>query len=144
MQCDDPWIRFSTFVERICGAMATDRGFSDLVVSVLPTSRTAGSLCKRRNRALSALVRRAQEAGALRENFVPEDVMLFLMANAGVVQVTHAPAPHAWRRLVAFLLRRAGRETRDHCPPRPTPADRAGDARPRHRHAPGPKEQAKG
>ena len=32
------------------------------------------------------MIERAQEAGALRADFVPEDLVLLLMANAGVVQ----------------------------------------------------------
>jgi len=33
-------------------------------------------------------VRRAKEAGALREDFVPEDLIILLMASAGVVAAT--------------------------------------------------------
>ncbi|MFI8182642.1 TetR/AcrR family transcriptional regulator [Actinacidiphila glaucinigra] len=102
--CEDPWTGFSTFVERLCGAMAADRGISDLLVLRLPNSRVAAGSCERQNRAVGELVRRAQEAGVLREDVVPEDVLLFLMANAGVIEVTRGAAPHAWRRLVAFLL----------------------------------------
>ncbi|WP_210583210.1 TetR/AcrR family transcriptional regulator [Streptomyces sp. GESEQ-35] len=104
LACEDPWVGFSTFIERICATMATDRGFSDLIIMKLPTSQVTASLCARQTRALADLVLRAQEAGALREDFVVEDIFLFLMANAGVSQVTHCAAPHAWRRLVAFLL----------------------------------------
>lgn len=102
--CEDPWTGFSTFVERLCAAMAADRGVSDLLVLRLPTSTMGAAFCDRQNRALARLVRRGQEAGALRADVVPEDVLLFLMANAGVIEVTRDAAPHAWRRLVAFLL----------------------------------------
>jgi hypothetical protein len=53
---------------------------------------------------LTALVRRAQEQGTLREDLVPEDVLLLIIANAGVVHVTRAAAPHAWRRFLALML----------------------------------------
>jgi hypothetical protein len=35
---------------------------------------------------------------------VPEDVLLLIIANAGVVHVTRAAAPHAWRRFLALML----------------------------------------
>lgn len=37
-------------------------------------------------------------AGELREDFVMEDLVLVLMANAGVVNVTKRHAPTAWER----------------------------------------------
>jgi hypothetical protein len=40
----------------------------------------------------------------LREDFVMEDLVLVLMANAGVVNVTKRHAPTAWERLVGYLL----------------------------------------
>lgn len=116
--CEDPWTGFTTFVERLCGAMAADRGISDLLVLRLPNSRVAAGSCERQNRAVGELVRRAQEAGALREDVVPEDVLLFLMANAGVIEVTRGAAPTrggAWWR---SCWRRAGRSTPVRCRPR--------------------------
>ena len=104
LRCEDPWVGFSTFVERLCAAMASGRGFSDLLILRLPTSQVAAKACERQTRAVDELVLRAQEAGVLREDFVSEDILLFLMANAGVAQVTRCAAPYAWRRLVAFLL----------------------------------------
>jgi AcrR family transcriptional regulator len=127
LQCEDPWVGFTTFIERICGAMATDRGFSDLMISRLPTSEAAESFCQRWTYVLGSVVRRAQDAGAVREDLVVEDVLLFLMANAGVVQVTRCAAPHAWRRLVALLLEacRAGNTGPLPAAPTPLQTDRA-------------------
>ncbi|MGW3248126.1 TetR/AcrR family transcriptional regulator [Streptomyces sp. NPDC001070] len=119
--CEDPWLGFTTFVERLCAAMAADRGLGDLLVLRLPTSQTAARSCERQSRAVSELVRRAQEAGALREDFVPEDVLLFLMANAGVIEVTRDAAPHAWRRLLAFLLEACRPAHSGPLPAAPTP-----------------------
>ncbi|WP_105971301.1 TetR/AcrR family transcriptional regulator [Streptomyces geranii] len=121
LRCEDPWTGFSTYVERLCGAMAADRGLSDLFTVRLPNSQVASALCDRQSAALAKLVRRAQEAGALRADFVPEDVFLFLLANAGVAQVTRCAAPHAWRRLVAFLLASCGPDHTEPLPAAPTP-----------------------
>jgi AcrR family transcriptional regulator len=121
LACEDPWVGFSTFFEHICATMASDRGFSDLLTIMLPTSHVAASFRARRASALMALVRRAQEAGALREDFVLEDILLFLMASAGVMRVTHHAAPYAWRRLVAFLLEACRAGNTGPLPAAPTP-----------------------
>jgi len=50
------------------------------------------------------LIDRAKAAGRLRADFVGEDLLLLLVANAAIVQVTSADAPDAWRRFVALAL----------------------------------------
>jgi hypothetical protein len=50
------------------------------------------------------LIARAESAGALRNDFVPEDLPMLLMANAGVISGTGDAAPGTWRRLVAYLI----------------------------------------
>ncbi len=118
---EDPWAGFCMLVERLCAAMATDRGLSDLLTVRLPTSQVAATMGERHAQALTQLVRRAQEAGVLREDFVPEDIFLFLMANAGVTQVTRHAAPHAWRRLIAYLLAACRAGHSEPLPAAPTP-----------------------
>jgi hypothetical protein len=103
------------------------RGFTDVSTMALSTSADAEHLRERAYEAVVALLRRAQEAGAVREDVVPEDIPLLLMANAGVVQATRDAAPHAWRRLVAFLLEgfRAGHTGPLPAPPTPAQTLRA-------------------
>ncbi len=50
------------------------------------------------------MVRRAQDAGALRRDFDPADLSLILLANGGLRAGTPAETAHASRRLVAYLL----------------------------------------
>jgi hypothetical protein len=50
------------------------------------------------------LIARAQAAGALRADFVPEDLLMLLMANAGVVAGAGQNAPRASPRLIGYLL----------------------------------------
>lgn len=61
---------------------------------------------QRRNayRDFAKLARRAQAEGKLRRDFVPEDLVLLLMANAGVVQGTGDAAPEAWKRFAALMI----------------------------------------
>ncbi|MFF7474485.1 hypothetical protein [Streptomyces sp. NPDC008092] len=61
----------------------------------------------RRNAAYEGMVRligRAKEAGRLRADFDPSDLVLLHMANAGVVNATGDAAPDAWRRVLALFV----------------------------------------
>jgi len=71
------------------------------------TFPTAKAFEAERNRAgagLQELIARAQAAGRLRADFVHQDLIIVLMANAGVVAATADAAPDTWRRLVGYLL----------------------------------------
>jgi len=65
------------------------------------------------------LIRRAKAAGQLRQDFVDRDLVLVLMANAGVVAGTGQAAPEAWRRLLAYLLQAFTTEAADPLPAPP-------------------------
>jgi AcrR family transcriptional regulator len=56
------------------------------------------------NELLITVIDRAKAAGALREDFAGEDLVLLLIATAAVMHVTRADAPEAWRRFVALAL----------------------------------------
>jgi hypothetical protein len=120
LDAPDAWSGFSGCVERICAMQAENRGFTHAVTMGLPVSEEMMALRDRTKGAMDAMVHRAQEEGAVREDFVAEDITLLLMANAGVLRATRDAAPHAWRRLVAFLLE-AFRAQDDRSGPLPAP-----------------------
>src|SRR5215217_2994320 len=64
----------------------------------------------------------AADQGGLRADFVPEDVVLLLMANAGVVRAMRDAAPDAWRRFVGLMLDALRADRAHPLPPPPTPA----------------------
>lgn len=121
----DPWHAFTHFIETICGMQAADRGFA----AVLTMSfATAVELEARRTQAFVGfleLVRRAKATGHLREDFAPPDLVILLMANAGVIAATGENAPDAWRRLVGQMLC-AFAAPGAPIPPLPGPPDHAG------------------
>jgi AcrR family transcriptional regulator len=100
----DPWAGFASFVERICELQADDRGLSDLLSMTLPTDDRIEQLRKVANKRVARLVARAKATGQLRQEFVAEDLLVLLIANASVVHVTGQDAPDAWRRFVALML----------------------------------------
>jgi hypothetical protein len=53
---------------------------------------------------LVEVIERAKAAGALRADATPEDVLLILQSNAGIVSRAHTAAREASRRLVHLLL----------------------------------------
>jgi AcrR family transcriptional regulator len=119
----DPWTGFQDYIERICAMQAADRGFADMIVMALPAaSDMAERVRDRAHHTVAELIRRAQDAGALRQDFVPEDIPLLLMATAGVLHTTRDAAPHAWRRLVAYLLEGFRADHTGPLPAAPTPS----------------------
>ena len=118
----DAWAGFCEFFEHVCAMQAADQGVQDVLTTTFPTDPAVEEQRTRAFARFGELVRRAQAEGMLRADFVPEDLVLLLMANAGVVRAMRHAAPDAWRRFVG-LMRDALRAERAHpLPPPPTPA----------------------
>ncbi|GGL15371.1 TetR/AcrR family transcriptional regulator [Nocardia jinanensis] len=101
----DPWHGFAGYIQAVCAMQAADRGFADVLTMTFPT---AESLEARRAQAFNGflqLIDRAQGSGHLRADFVSQDLVVLLMANAGVIAATGDAAPDAWQRLVGQALR---------------------------------------
>ncbi|MGI5440335.1 TetR/AcrR family transcriptional regulator [Streptomyces shenzhenensis] len=100
----DPWRGFQRLVETICELQREERGFPAAFVAAFPDSAVEQTRVRERaERDLLTLVRRAQEAGALRADFHPSDLAVALLSHCGLVTAL----PHdraASRRLVAYLL----------------------------------------
>jgi len=121
----DPWAGFVSFVERICELQADDRGLSDMLSMALQADEQVEQLRRLANDQVIELVERAKAAGRLREDFVGEDLLLLLIANAAVVHITRADAPDAWRRFVALALDAFQRRDAPHLPTPPSTAEMA-------------------
>jgi AcrR family transcriptional regulator len=102
-QHEDPWQGFAEHVRQTCREQATDRGMADLM-AIGHRSRELRALRTRAYKAFTALIDRAKASGALRADFSPEDIVLLLMANAGVISRTGAAAPAATERFIALTL----------------------------------------
>ena len=50
------------------------------------------------------LIGRAQAEGSIRADLVVADVLVLLLANAGVLTATGTAAPDAWRRFAAIMV----------------------------------------
>lgn len=121
----DPWHGFCAYVERVCEMQADDRGFMQVLVHRFPGSARFEAERDRGYAGFVEVIARAKTAGRLREDFVPEDLVLVLMANAGVAGAMRSHAPHAWRRLVGFLLQSFDARAARPLPDPPTPRQTA-------------------
>lgn len=100
----DPWEGFTGYIHSICAMQAADRGFADVLTMTFPAAKALEARRAEAYHALVELIARAQATGHLRDDFTDRDVVILLMANAGVVNATGDAAPDAWRRLVALMI----------------------------------------
>jgi hypothetical protein len=91
----DPWHGFTVYVEAVCAMQAADRGFAEVL--------------------------RAKATGRLRPDFASQDLVILLMANAGVIAATGAVAPGSGRRLVGYMIQAFAAPQPATLPPPPDP-----------------------
>lgn len=101
---DDPWNGFAGYIQAVAVVQARDRGIADLVTMDLSAAPEVEQLRARAYDGLVQLVARAHAAGVLRADFTDQDVVLLLMANAGLVERAHGITDEASARLIALLL----------------------------------------
>src|SRR3954454_21610097 len=101
---DDPWNGFASYVRAVAGMQAEDRGIADLVTMDLSSAPVIEQLRARAYDGVVQLIGRAHEAGVLRADFTDQDVVLLLMANAGLVERAHGITEEASARLTGLLL----------------------------------------
>ena len=118
----DPWHGFTFFVRLIARMQLADRGFTEVLTMTFPESMRAETHRRRAYEALSAMIARTQAAGALREDFSPEDFVLVLMAHAGVVAAAGDLSCAFSDRLLAYLFDAFAAPGSGTLPPAPTPA----------------------
>ena len=121
LEAPDGWSGFRAYVERVCAMQAADRGLKEVLTRTFPDARALEAHRARGYESAVRLIERAQAEGTLRPDLVPEDLVLLLMANAGVVQATGTAAPDGPRRFVALLLDGLRREGASELPPPPSP-----------------------
>ena len=121
----DPWEGFCGYVRRVCAMQSGDRGFADLLTMTFAAVDPAVEELENQRacafRDWVTIAHKAKTAGRLRRDFHPDDLVVLLMANAGVVAATAATAPDAWRRHIEYMLQAFAA---DNTQPLPAPPDR--------------------
>jgi AcrR family transcriptional regulator len=113
----EPWPAFCRFVERVCEMQAADCGFAAALT--IPMGGKLQAERDRADKAIGELIRRCQQAGELRSDFVAEDLKLLLIANAGVIAAVGGTAPQMWRRLAGYMIQAFGAAHEAPLPPGP-------------------------
>jgi hypothetical protein len=100
---------------------AADRGFNDVLTRTFSNAEELEAHRARGYELSVRLIERARAEGTLRPDFVPEDLVLLLMANGGVVQTAGRSAPDAWKRLLGLMLDGFRSDGATELPPPPSP-----------------------
>jgi AcrR family transcriptional regulator len=116
----DPWHGFCAYIERVCAMQAEDHGFTDVLTLTFPTAKAFEARRNEAYQGFAELIARAKETGRLRDDFSAEDLVLLLMANAGVIAATGDAAPEAWRRMVAYMTQAFAADHAQPLPPSPS------------------------
>ena len=104
MAVEDPWKAFSGFVEAIIAQAHEDRGLKDVIAERLGDEYRYAAARQRFGPAIEKLLRRAQEAGAVRQDVVFEDFSMIFWSLGELAATTRDFAPGVWRRYVALSL----------------------------------------
>ena len=117
-----PWDGFRDLVFDLCALQASDPGLRALLTTAFPASSVIEQRAAETVDKVGEVIARAQQDGSLRPDIGVGDVVVMLLANAGVLEATREHAPEAWRRFAALMIDafRAG----EHAPlPQPTPPE---------------------
>jgi AcrR family transcriptional regulator len=100
----EPWLGLVRFFERSLALQAADRGLKDVLFSAArgrpEVAKARGALAP----IVATLVRRAVEAGAVRDDLETTDVPLIIFMVNTVVDLTRDVEPELYRRYVAIIL----------------------------------------
>ncbi|CAN5363933.1 TetR/AcrR family transcriptional regulator [soil metagenome] len=100
----DPWRGFSVVIERLTVQNVQNRGFVDAFMSASPAAALFTEHRRTLLRMLAELGERAKKTGALRSDFVIEDLVLILMAGRGLSSTTSAHREASARRFAQLAL----------------------------------------
>ncbi|WP_069162017.1 TetR/AcrR family transcriptional regulator [Nocardia altamirensis] len=99
----DPWEAFVYLVEKICELQAADRLIGGLAVRAAPSTAIAAAQATGHTM-MRQIITRAQQSGALRADWVLEDIAFITWSHTRILEATATTAPTAWRRHLALTL----------------------------------------
>ncbi|WP_028479789.1 TetR/AcrR family transcriptional regulator [Nocardia sp. CNY236] len=103
-QHSDPWLGLVEFFEYACRRMATDRGFSEVMLEFEDTEADRLGVRERIEAAVTAICTRARDAGALAEGVEPGDFFALVNMVDRVADFARPVNPDAWQRYMAIAL----------------------------------------
>ncbi|MGI8579071.1 MAG: TetR/AcrR family transcriptional regulator [Solirubrobacteraceae bacterium] len=104
LEADDPWEGLAGFLQRSLALQAADRGLKELLLGTAEGRERVAAIRAQMQPLGTELVRRAQEAGALRPDFAPQDIPLLQIMLGAIVDVSQSVQPELWQRYLALIL----------------------------------------
>jgi AcrR family transcriptional regulator len=102
-EIEDPWEAFTSVLWRGAEVMAADRALSEVFASIPGAMTTAMPTVEGLTETMSAIMRRAQEAGALRDDALVDDIPMIMCGIGSATKKEHScSAP--WRRHLTIVL----------------------------------------
>jgi AcrR family transcriptional regulator len=101
---EDAWRGLCGFFEQFFALHVRNRALKDMLATQAHGRDRADAMRARMRPLIRRLVKRAQEQGALRADFAPEDMPFVIWSVGRVIEETRAVAPELWRRHLGFLL----------------------------------------
>jgi AcrR family transcriptional regulator len=118
-----PWAGFTSFLRQLAAMQLTNVGFAEVLNMRFSSSTTHEQNRLRAWDSVELLIARAKKAGRLREDFVSEDIVLLLLAHAGVVAGAGRVSQRMSDRLLAYLLQAFAAPAAAGLPPAPSAAE---------------------
>ncbi|MEU9356197.1 helix-turn-helix domain-containing protein [Streptomyces griseoloalbus] len=100
----DPWRGFRRVIEKTCELHIRSLGFTEAFMAAYPDAMDFATDRARMLGSVAELARRAQKTGDLRPDFVPDDLVLVLMAHRGIHTTSTATRQAASRRFAALMI----------------------------------------
>jgi AcrR family transcriptional regulator len=100
----DAWTAFTRFVEEALEMGSRNRALKDVLETRAHGRERARAVRRRIRPLLARLVTRAQEQGALRADFSPQDLPVLFWSSDRVIELAGDVAPDLWRRQLGFVL----------------------------------------
>ncbi|WP_203720463.1 TetR/AcrR family transcriptional regulator [Paractinoplanes brasiliensis] len=101
---EDPWLGFCSVIEGLTVLNARNHGFTEAFMAAAPDVDMFAAHRASLLRMLAGLVGRAQDAGALRGDFVVDDLVLVLLAGRGLSSLPLRLRDKAARRFAALSI----------------------------------------
>jgi AcrR family transcriptional regulator len=98
------WDGFRDLVYDVCELQASDPGLRALLTTAFPASSVIEQRATAAIDKLGRVITRAQQEGTLRPDIGVGDIVVMLLADAGVLEATREHAPGAWRRFAALMV----------------------------------------
>lgn len=134
----DSWNGFCGYVEQVCAMQRGDCGFANVLTMTFPGEVEFEDKRTAAYRGFERLIVKAKKVGRLRAEFRSQDLVVLLMANAGVVAGSGDAAAGASRRLVSYFLAAADTESAGELAPAPSKREMEAAMRSRDRTSPRP------